>query len=119
MMNENERAELEAENDGYRNEWQRAMAWSKMQPHADDRCRALELVRQGKFVAVEISPRYCQVTDAILGDHCHLLAAAASRAEVAAMIPEPADDEARVEIWPHHCAFEAPCRKDDDSGVPF
>jgi hypothetical protein len=102
MMNEQERNELEAENDGFTNDYQRAAAASSMRRNGGDRVRALSLVQDGLHVAVEWSPEYCPITDAVLGDRCTILAFGPDRlvvAEQAAKHHHPLGDE-RIEIWP-------------------
>lgn len=116
-MNEIERAELEAENDGYRNEFQRAAAWSAMQPVNDDRAYAQALVRGGFFVAVEFSPRYCRITDTIIGEYAHVVRTGQTRKEVLDGIAfRQHDPDCRLEVWPHEVPSRCPWQDDD---VPF
>ncbi len=69
MLNHLERAELDAENDGYRNEFQRAFAHaSATTPRPTERRKAAELVASGKFVVLHCWAVYCRATDAILGE---------------------------------------------------
>jgi hypothetical protein len=79
MMNEQERIEREAEDDGYRNEFQRAAAWSALQPKHDDRQKALGMIQDGLNVAVALTPRHCPITDAVIGNHVTILAFGDSR----------------------------------------
>jgi len=73
-MNLNERAELEAENDGYRNELQRAFAHSSATtPRRSERKKAAELVAAGKFVVLHCWAVYCRSTDAILGEESKIV----------------------------------------------
>ena len=124
MMNEFERAELDAENDGYTNDFQRAFAASHMRrkPTVNGRAAAEAMVAQGLFVGVEFSPEYGSITDAILGTRFTLVAHGLTREEVAAKL-EPLQDElsdSRFEIWPHAPVEYCPATRDElDSEVPF
>jgi hypothetical protein len=119
-MNELERAELEAENDGYRNEYQRAAAWSAMQPKNDDLGHAKRLSADGYCVAVAFTPRYCPVTDAVIGEYCTLISHASSPKLVhSALASLDLDPETRIEIWNDEpVAPPAPAPVADDD-VPF
>jgi hypothetical protein len=83
MMNEFERAELAAENDGFSNDSQRAFAVScARRDHAPNDAPAL--VALGFFVAVEHAPEYCRITDACMGTRTVVLGAYATREAAAA-----------------------------------
>lgn len=118
MMNEIERQEIEAENDGYQNEFQRAAAFSRMQPANDDRAYAQQLVAEGRFVLVELAPRHCKITDAVIGEYVSVLRTGASRKEVLDGVAgrEP-DPDCRWEIWPVESVVAQP--QADDENIPF
>lgn len=108
-MNPIERTELEAEHDGCRNEHQRALAVSNMEPDARSaqaQAEAAELIAQGKHVAAARYPRYCPFTDAQLAqDGFCILAVADTRADLEAHVAtlwgtENLDPEEWVEYLP-------------------
>jgi hypothetical protein len=94
------------------NEYQRAVAVSKMRPAPDqeDRNLANWAVANGYCVAVELTPRYCSI-----GDHLHVIFMDKSRLrceEEANCYPD-----GRIEIWPR--AVAVPVVPQIDDGVPF
>ena len=124
MMNEFERAELEAENDGFSNDYQRAFAVSHMRrkPRTNGRAAAETLVAQGLFVAVEFSPEYCSITDGLLGEVCTLVAHGLTREEVVARLSDlrPLEElgDSRFEIWPQVKAPALPVAPETND-IPF
>ena len=73
-MNENERAELEAENDGYSNDLQRALAVSRLNANLrNDRRKLPELLANGLTVYMLCETVYCRSTDAVLGETCKIV----------------------------------------------
>jgi len=55
--------------DGYSNDSQRAYALSQMEtPRKNERKKAEELAKSGKYVIINTHPIYCKSTDAVLGD---------------------------------------------------
>lgn len=119
-MNEFERAELEAENDGFTNDYQRAAFVSSLRRAPSCRVKALSLVQDGLHVAVEFSPEYCPITDALLGEQCVILASGPDRDAVRAEAEKhycPMSD-ARVEIWPLHREPKILVEPDNDD-IPF
>lgn len=125
MMNEQEQVELAAENDGYTNEWQRAAAWSAMQPKpADDRVKALGLVQDGLHVAVSLYPRHCGITDAVIGESVHIIAFGDSRDALLDAINRKYargdfDSDERVEVWPLQRCSVPSVQPVEDTGIPF
>jgi len=121
-MNENERIELEAENDGYRNEFQRAHAWSRMTTEIpNERNKANELVAKGKTVVLRCSPVYCRVTDGILGESVKIVSIgddyeSAVGPVMNSLTEDPGDD--RYEVLPHTPVQSVAATAEDD-GVPF
>lgn len=128
-MNEIERIELESENDGCRDEWQRAYADSRMR-HDSGRRYAEQLVAQGLHVIVEISTAYCPVTDGIMGEHVFVRRTGGTRGELekwlASLSEDYFDPETFVQIWPHEPIavsrpgsdlYDAEAEEQDD--IPF
>lgn len=106
--------------DGYRNEFQRAAAWSSMNRPADQRLRALSLVQDGRFVAVCISPVHCRCTDAVIGDFVSILGDFATRAEAIACIEARQwDCDDRPEVWPHSVRETPVCAPVENDDIPF
>jgi transposase len=105
-MNEIERAEIDAEHDGYRNEWQRAAAWSSINKAPNpERAKALALVADGLHVAVTLSPVYCPVTDAVIGEYVTILAFGDDRAALLDAVNRDGertawDADTMYQIWP-------------------
>lgn len=121
-MNEFERAEREAENDGCRNEYQRALAVSQMR-HNSGRAYAESLVQQGRTVLVQVTTAYCPMTDGILGEHVSVLRTGDDRREIERWMGGLPDDyfdpEGRVEILEPAPACAQPCRPDPADEIPF
>jgi hypothetical protein len=120
-MNENERIELEAENDGYRNEFQRAHAWSRMTTEIpNERNKANELVAKGKTVVLRCSPVYCRITDGILGESVKIVSIgddyeSAVGPVMNSLSEDPGDDHYEVLPGPWHLGVMVT----DDDGIPF
>jgi hypothetical protein len=112
--------EIENMGDGYHKEYQRAVAVSKMLPAPDqeDRNLANWAVANGYCVAVELTPRYCSFTDAVIGDHLHVIFMDGSRLKCVEQANcYQADPDGRIEIWPR--AVAVPVVPQIDDGVPF
>lgn len=117
MMNEQDRAEEMG--DGYTNEWQRAAAVSRMREVDAGRENANRLVAEGFCVVVELSPRYCSITDAVIGTCVHVWFVDRSR-QVCLENTPPHDPDVRVEIWPAlPLAPQTTAAPVEDDGVPF
>jgi len=120
----NERFELEAEDDGYRNDYQRAHAVSSMRRDNSQRARAMALVKDGYTVAVALFPEYCPITDGLLGEGLRIISSGSSpeivRSAVNSLRPEQIDPEVRIEIWPSQPVLApAPELSGPDHGIPF
>jgi hypothetical protein len=120
-MTENERIELEAENDGYRNEFQRAYAHARMTTSIPNhRGRAAEFVKAGKVVVLACAPVYCRATDAILGESAKIILVVEDRAVAKKFVTalyntdngEMGDEH--YEILPHE-----PTKPADNDETPF
>jgi len=116
----NQQIEMQAEDDGCRNEFQRAMALSQMeQPLVrDGRELANKLVSEGNHVSVSLTPRHCRYTDAVIGEHVTVFFADRSRQVVVDKgfpARQPDSDEC-WQIWP--LAVPAPVQV-ETSDVPF
>lgn len=112
--------------DGYRNEFQRAMAVSQMEPCNDDRRKIAEAVAAGKFVAVSLAPRHCRYTDAVIGEYQHILAIEDDRADAEQAISNllaqhPGySDDCHYQVLPHfRPSAPAPAPIDPSDDVPF
>jgi len=103
-MNELEREELEAENDGYRNDYQRALAASRAERKPDDRGKASRLVAQGFSVLLARDPVYCRTTDAYSHEHvtvlCHHKDRRGCYEALKNLTMENRDEDTRYEILP-------------------
>jgi hypothetical protein len=121
-MNENERIELEAENDGYRNEFQRAHAWSRMTtPIKNERNKANELVAQGKTVVLQCSPVYCRITDGILGESVTIVSVGDDYESAVGPVMNALcgeSDEERYEVLPHTTTQNSVVTVTEDE-IPF
>jgi len=124
-MNENERAELEAENDGYSNELQRAHAWSRMTtPIKNERTKAMELVAKGKVVVLFCNPVYCRTTDGLLGQDVSIQSIgddyeSAVGPLLNAMASEAEFGDGHYEVLPHTPPVVQEVVVAEDDGIPF
>ena len=125
-MNENERAELEAENDGYRNELQRAHAWSHTTTEIkNERNKANQLVAQGKTVVLLCSPVYCRITDGILGESVTIVSVgndyeSAVGPVLNAMSSEEQFGDGHYEVLPLHHPIQSEIgNSSTDDEIPF
>lgn len=120
MMSEQERVELEAENDGFRNEYQRAAAWSAMQPKNDERWLAEKYVSEGYHVSVRLTPRHCKITDAAIGEDVWVIFYDRCRDIVMEKgIPAEVTSDERIQIWPMLLQPNEPMPVVADDDVPF
>jgi hypothetical protein len=107
MMNEQERFELDAENDGFTNDFQRALAVSHSRRAPSQRGQAEALVAAGFAVVVERRPEYCGITDAILGESLTIAGHFKTRAEASAHAEASHCDfgDSTFEVWPREVPF--------------
>jgi hypothetical protein len=124
-MNENERAELEAENDGYTNDFQRAAAWSSITtPRKNERTKANELAAQGKTVVLFCHPVYCRITDGLIGEDVSIVSVgndyeSAVGPVLNAMATEAEFGDGHYEVLPHPPTEHSVATVSEDDGVPF
>lgn len=100
-MNELERAELEAENDGFTNECQRALAYSRLStPRRDASAETAKLVAAGNFVVVESWPVFCRSTDAFLFEESRVAAIFQTYARALEWASQQETDENNFLVYP-------------------
>lgn len=121
MMNEIERQELEAENDGYRNDYQRAMAVSQMrQEPSNGQAVAERFANEGLYAVVVEVPVYCKITDALLRNDIRCLGAFESlrAAEIRCNACDP-EERPRIVSPPSDPDPRDVNAAADDEDVPF
>jgi hypothetical protein len=124
INNELERQELDSENDGYANEFQRAHAWARMTtPIKNERKKAMALVAEGKTVVLFCNPVYCRITDGILGQDVSIVSVGHDYESAVGPVLNDMATEAQLgdghyEVLPHPpIVRDEPVSANDD--IPF
>ena len=123
MMLEQERIELEAENDGYSNESQRALANSRLnRRHHNAMPEALRMAADGLFVVVEEVNVYCPATDALMWVDFYIRGAYGERKAavlVASGLYEHADGVQLIDSAFFKPAAPVAPAAEDEENIPF
>lgn len=124
------REEMEAEFGAFPNEFAAAYTLSQMEAPSDDRGEIRRAVAMGFFVVVASTPRYCRLTDALLGEHLSFISKHMTREEADAACPEsnedvsydvrgPKADHAAADAREDEAYARAAARHDLDEEIPF
>jgi hypothetical protein len=91
------REELEAEYGAFSNEFEAGLALSRREASPDDRGAIRRAVMEGRFVVVASMPRFCSLTDALMGEYLSLVSEHGTQAEADAALPE-SNEEMSYEV---------------------
>jgi len=117
-----EREAMDAEFGAFENEFQAAFALSQMEAPADDRAEIERAVKAGRFVVVASTPRYCALTDALMGEFLTLLSEHSTFEEAEAAMVNALDEG---DVWytvrgPKAApATVVPSGDEDEDNIPF
>jgi hypothetical protein len=121
MINQQDLAEEYG--DGYRNEFQRALAWSQMSTDIpNDRAKAEALVAQGKTVVLALEPVYCRITDGLMGTAVTIASVGDDyETAVGSVLNNDPDNlgDTRYEVLPHQVVVKEAVVIDLDDDIPF
>jgi hypothetical protein len=108
--------------DGYSNEFQRCAAAQMFErPSRNEEPEARRLTDAGKFVVLHAFPRYCAITDAILGEEKVIVKACETQAEAQALVEELRCDDYEEQTYLYRIPAPVPARpvQWDDDEIPF
>ncbi len=112
------REEMEAEYGAFSSEFEAALALSHREA-GDDRGAIRQAVAAGRFVVVASAPRFCRLTDALMGEDLSLVSEHGTRAEADAALPESSEDVSYEVRGPVVARLEAIVDQDGEDDLPF